>query len=397
MMNKLNRSKVSNVVVPVIFVLLIFTFSCKTGEPSDKLDRIIEHGIVYSENGRFGGWPANHGIWTWGEEILVGFIDADFKETKGLHTYDSSSAKIKYARSKDNGRTWIIEDAFERGQKGIGADHKIEEGQDVKPFLLPESMPDFTNPNFILTFLRGNNDNGPSHFYYSINKGEKWNGPFIFPDLDTAGIATRTDYVIEGNKELSAFLTIAKSNKKEGRVVYTKTYDGGVNWEIVSYITPEQGGFDIMPSSLRLGPAELITVIRTRTEDRLDLLTAYHSIDNGVSWERLRDPVADTGRGGSPPALVKMMDGRLALAYIYRSEHGSRVNIRFSNDNGRTWCDEIVLRCSDGANRDVGYPRMVQRIDGKLLIIYYWNNANQPGKDPYRYIAYTVIDPDQWI
>lgn len=31
------------------------------------------HVRVYFERGMFGGWPANHGIWSWGNEILVGF------------------------------------------------------------------------------------------------------------------------------------------------------------------------------------------------------------------------------------------------------------------------------------------------------------------------------------
>src|SRR5262245_32307961 len=29
--------------------------------------------IVHKEAGRFGGWPANNGIWSWGDEIVVGF------------------------------------------------------------------------------------------------------------------------------------------------------------------------------------------------------------------------------------------------------------------------------------------------------------------------------------
>src|SRR5213596_2064373 len=33
----------------------------------------IKHIKVYYQPGRFGGWPANHGIWSWGDEILVGF------------------------------------------------------------------------------------------------------------------------------------------------------------------------------------------------------------------------------------------------------------------------------------------------------------------------------------
>ena len=31
------------------------------------------HLIVYQEAGRYAAWPANHGIWSWGDEILVGF------------------------------------------------------------------------------------------------------------------------------------------------------------------------------------------------------------------------------------------------------------------------------------------------------------------------------------
>ena len=31
------------------------------------------HLVVAREPGRYGGWPANHGMWAWGNEILVGF------------------------------------------------------------------------------------------------------------------------------------------------------------------------------------------------------------------------------------------------------------------------------------------------------------------------------------
>jgi len=355
----------------------------------------IQHGVIFYEDGQYGGWPANHGIWSWDNEILVGFIQADHKEIRG-HTYDRSTAKVKYARSKDGGVNWTIEDAFERGQTAIGADNTIPPEKARVPLKLTESMPDFTNPDFIFMFLRHNNNNEPSHFYYSSNRGELWEGPFEFSNLGTTGVASRTDYIIEGKQDLSAFLTISKRNSKEGSVIYVTTKDGGLNWDIKSWVGSEHGGFDIMPSSLRLSPDELITTIRTRTEYGLDLITSYYSEDNGLSWERLRDPVADTGKGGSPPALIKLQDGRLALGYIYRSEHGSRVNVRFSSDNGRTWSDEIMLRGGDGANRDTGYPRIMQRPDGKVIMIYYWNNVHKEGAAPYRYIAYTLFDPDQW-
>jgi len=361
----------------------------------------IVHGIVYLEEGRFGGWPANHGMWYWDKEILVGFVEARHKDKSGhrndqnlRHSYDRSTARDKYARSKDGGITWSIEDAYTNGQTGFRYNNQLPAESTQSPVSLKESI-DFSHSDLTLTFLRETNF-GPTHFYYSYDKGNVWKGPFIFPNLGTNGVASRTDYIIEGEKELNAFITLVKSDGKQGKVAMVKTTDGGLNWEIVSFITPEHEGFDIMPSSLRLSKNELITSVRTRKYDSQDLITIYLSEDNGKTWNKLKSPLLDTGRKGSPPTLLKLEDARLALAYVHRSEYGSRVNIRFSNNNGRNWSDEIILRCCDGANHDVGYPRMIQRPDGKLVLIYYWNNVNLEGSKPYRYIAYTILNPDNW-
>ncbi len=384
----------------IIAYLLLASFfvmsACKsnTGHIDNLDERDIKHGIVYFEEGRFAGWPANHGIWLWDNEILVGFVEASHEEKTG-HTYDRSTARDKYARSMDGGLTWVIEDAYEKGQTGWRYNNQLPDDKIEVPTDLKESI-DFNHPDLALTFLRATNQTGPSHFYYSYDRGNTWRGPYKVPDLGTRGIITRTDYIIDGEHELMVFLTVAKSDDREGRIVCVRTADGGINWEIVSWIGPEPERFDIMPSSVRLSDSEILTTIRTRKGDGQDLITSYLSEDNGKTWERLRDPVADTGRGGSPPALLKLDDGRLALGYIYRSEHGSRVNVRFSSDNGRTWSCEIMLRGGDGANRDVGYPRMVQRPDGKLVMVYYWNNVGQEGAKPYRYIASTIFDPDNW-
>src|SRR5699024_7452403 len=390
----MTKTKLVILILPIV-VLLIFASKGKGQNKNEfKNPHNPEHARVYSEEGRFAAWPANHGVWSWGNEILFGFVEADFYEkAAGLHTYDQSTARNKYARSLDGGRTWTIKDAHDLGQSARGYDHEIPKPEANQPREMKEAMDDFTDPGFILTLLRENNDHGPSHFYYSNNKGTSWKGPFRFPNLGTAGIATRTDYIVNGEQNLGVFLTVAKSNKEEGRVAYARTTDSGLNWEIVSWIGEEPGGFDIMPSSIRVSETDIYTTIRSRTPKGLDLITAYLSTDNGKTWKKMPTPVHDTGRGGSPPALLQLEDGRLALAYIYRSEHGSRVNIRLSEDNGQSWSDEIMLRGGDGASRDVGYPRMVQRPDGKLLIIYYWNHALLEDATPYRYIAATIVDP----
>jgi len=37
----------------------------------------VEHVTVYAEPNKFAGWPANNGMWAWGNEILVGFMLGD--------------------------------------------------------------------------------------------------------------------------------------------------------------------------------------------------------------------------------------------------------------------------------------------------------------------------------
>jgi hypothetical protein len=85
-----------------------------------------------------------------------------------------------------------------------------------------------------------------------------------------------------------------------------------------------------------------------------------------------------------------LVDGRLALIYGYRSPpYGIRA--RLSNDAGLTWSKELVLR-NDAGCWDLGYPRSVQRADGKIVSAYYFNDS----PDTERYIAATVWDPGRW-
>ncbi len=61
---------------------------------------------------------------------------------------------------------------------------------------------------------------------------------------------------------------------------------------------------------------------------------------------------------------------------------------KLSSDGGQTWGDEIVLR-NDGGGRDIGYPRSVQRPDGRVVTVYYW--CDDPSQT--RYIVATIWDP----
>lgn len=61
---------------------------------------------------------------------------------------------------------------------------------------------------------------------------------------------------------------------------------------------------------------------------------------------------------------------------------------RMSSDQGESWGGEIHLR-DDAGDWDLGYPATVQREDGRLVTVYYFNDAPE---EP-RYIAATIWDP----
>ncbi len=70
----------------------------------------VKNIVVYREPGRYAGWPANHGIWTWGNEIVVGFESGFFQFSETRHSIDwDRPAQHLLARSTDGGETWSIE------------------------------------------------------------------------------------------------------------------------------------------------------------------------------------------------------------------------------------------------------------------------------------------------
>jgi len=348
--------------------------------------------IVYHESGMFGGWPANHGIWSWGNEILVGFTKGYYKDLgPNRHHIDREKPELHMlARSLDGGETWKIEDPGAEGFLLIGDGgylHGVPRPDVPVPPLkdCPGGI-DFTHPDFALTVRTNSTGAGISRFFYSYDRGHIWEGPYRLPNFGTPGTAARTDYIVNSKSDCMLFITAAKEDGKEGWPICIRTTDGGKSWEFLSWIGEKKNGFSIMPASVRLSESEILVVTRRRDGPRR-WLSAYLSSDNGCSWEQLKDPVSDTGEG-NPSALIRLRDGRLCLVYGYRAKPFS-IRAKLSEDNGRSWSDDIVLR-DDGANRDVGYPRCVQRPDGKVVVLYYFNDVET---GPERYIGATIWTP----
>jgi hypothetical protein len=355
--------------------LLLATSLCLTAAT-----KVHRHVTVYREQGRYGGWPANYGLWSWGDEILAGFSAAYFKlQTPDRHQYDNTRPEEpRLARSVNGGEAWTVEAPPSLLPPEQG-------GPSVKD--LDKAM-DFTDPNFAMMLRFTGTNKGPSRFWYTTDRGHNWRGPFAFPLLGQQGIAARTDYIVNGKRDMLIFLTASKSDGKEGRPLCAQTEDGGMTWKFVSWIGGEPVGFSIMPSTVRVSKKELITATRTKYDSDTGGIEVYRSKDDGASWQTYARPVVWSGPfNGNPPSLVKLRDGRLLLTYGVRTPP-YRICARFSNDGGKVWSDEIVLR-NDGALWDLGYVRSVQRPDGNIVTVYYFPEiANTE-----RIIAATIWDP----
>ena len=357
-----------------IQALPIFAAIMALGAPGAEADRAVQHGIVFFEEDRFAGWPANNGIWVWGDEIVVGFTLGFYKDNDGGHPIDSGRPSgPMQARSLDGGETWKTETPS----------YLDKSGTERAPVDLDRAF-DFTKPDFAACFRGG-------RFYFSQDRCRSWSGPFSLPAFGRKGLLARTDYIVNGKRDLLAFIATEKDGGGEGWPTCIRTTDGGKTWRQAGWIgeqPPAGYGYAIMPSTVRLDSGALFSMIRRGgmvDGEKKWWLEAFMSPDEGGHWYMLDQPWIDNE--GNPASMITLQDGRIALTYGHRgAPYGIRA--RISADQGVSWGDEIVLR-GDGGGWDLGYPRTVQRRDGKCVTVYYFNDGTRKE----RYIAFTIWQP----
>jgi hypothetical protein len=355
-------------------------------EVDGKEENPVKHAIVHGAPGLFAGWPANNGAWCWGgREILVGFTAGAHAELPGHNIREPYRSCL--ARSLDQGETWTVEEPHPFAGSSSPA----------QPF---GGHVDFAAPGFALR-IEGTGYHGSTRpgggFFVSENRGRSWQGPFSFgalaahPEIAGLEITARTDYLVECPRECLVFMSARGPRLPVDRTFCARTVDGGRSFAFVSWVVPPSDPYRaVMPSTVRLAATRLVSAIRRREPGTERCwLDAYASSDNGLTWNHA-GRIADTGGwNGNPPALVGLVDGRLCCVYGDRAT--CRMMAAFSADGGATWTRTVVLR--DDFHRDahgdpdLGYPRVVQQADGKLLACYYWATRDRPC----HYIASTLF------
>ncbi len=356
----------------------------------------VENMVVYSNANEFAGWPANEGLWQWGDEILVAFEVSSFSEHSDDHNVNREAQKrIAFARSLDGGLTWTPEEHLEIAPPeylGDPSKHVQTRAGVARPVASPGGFC-FTDPGFAMK-IRGET------FYTSTDRGRSWSGPYILPKFGHKMLSARTNYQAVDARTCRLFFAatdVPPETGEHGRVMMVETTDGGKMFEFISWLSDEpltfEGDgktfptFSLMPGVTSMDDGTLLVALRNRV-GRHKWNDVVASSDQGRTWE-LRSRAVD--HNNNPASLINLGGDRVAIVYGYRGKpYGLRAKI--SADAGRSWSQDLVLR-DDAREWDLGYVRATRRTDGRVLVVYYYTTP----EIPQNFIAATIWNPEPEI
>lgn len=327
----------------------------------------MRHIEVTDEPDFYDGWPANHGHWQWGNELLFGFLRG--KRGHGsFHGIVPPYQKL-LARSTDAGESWKIE----------------VPNVDFEACCRPTPAPEFSLETTIIracgVYDTGGDDCYPEGgFYTSDNRGKTWSGPYAFTGWkpEPAHICTARTDVVAG---LNLVMVSQRNADRWGTDNVVCLHHNGMCFEPRATAFPGKGRI-VMPSTVVCGD-KLLTAVRRLGDRRGGWVDLFSSDDQGHSWAHRSEVGSTGGSNGNPPALLSLGQEKIICAYANRS-HGE-IRLRQSLDAGQTWLDEIVA-CTGVS--DIGYPRLFSRPNGGCVCVYYFSD-----KPRRQHIRATLISP----
>ncbi|MFQ6048206.1 MAG: sialidase family protein [Phycisphaerae bacterium] len=200
----------------------------------------------------------------------------------------------------------------------------------------------------------------------SADGGRTWQVRKEFPDPPSGARVKAEAFICFGNIVPGAdgSLRVAAYLRKDGgRECYLlRSVDDGRTWGQPVILNPVGNETCV----LHLGGGRWLASSRELAENKTANIVLCTSEDDGLTWQR-RGPVTLANQVTSH--LMRLRDGRVLLSYGNRNWGNFGVDVRLSDDEGRSWGGPIRIAGARWA--DCGYPSSVQLADGRVVTAYY--------------------------
>ena len=380
--------------------------------------RDVVHSRVCGGPDTYCGHPYQDGMFDFGGgeiAVLHKHAPCDYCSLESIgHAESHSRAKIVMQRSLDGGETW------EPGHKVIWDESApLEERMAFLRSSGPRAEIDLSLPDSAIFFARTrvHDDMSESSMQTfairSADRGHTWEEhPIVMSPLHvtdpSSPMANRPLYkdgvpLIELD---DGYLVTVFYPEGENAPMLFGTGDNGLTWDYLSMAPGDTSGFGRVeyPAVLKASDGRLL-LFTTNNQGSRNCLQVSESVD-GYSWSEYR-PIVRVGASPwlsrpvvpqSPyqlpgnvmyrsPWPMLLRDGRIVVIFARRKSPNG-MGLIVSEDDGRTWSDEVILR-DDAPSSDLGYPVATELEDGRIFTAYYFND--EPGGEfggP-RYIAGT--------
>lgn len=339
--------------------------------------------VIYKDENYFCAFPSIVRLEN-GELVLAFRRAPERRPYGGRCTHADPNAQLVLVRSEDGGKTWTP-------QPDLIHAHSLGGSQDPCLTLLHDKTIICASYLWVLQQPRcpaGNEFDytGWKHTFaggYLLRArdgGHHWEGPIYPPPVPESCAADafgkplpayNRGNILVGSDNL-LYWAVVRADKRHSSVHLMVSADGGDSWQYRCPIAADDKiGFN-ETFLYETAAGDLVAFLRTADATGKVPGAIARSRNRGRSFE----PWQNAGFKGHPHCAARLKDGRVLLAYGYRSEpYGIRARVLDPDCADAGSAQELILR-DDGGSPDLGYPWPVVFPDGRVLVVYYFNRKN---------------------